>query len=161
MLAKKSVLDKQEIQERKWIGLFLIICLILAIIVSILVIGNIRIKKKSIETESKLRGQEIDLLQTRLANILEDQSNANFEINQVLLNDYLKNPLSERELDVLSKVADGKTNKEIADELFVSVNTIKTHILNIYEKLDVQNRTQATVKAGSLDLIRKTSQKPV
>jgi ATP/maltotriose-dependent transcriptional regulator MalT len=41
---------------------------------------------------------------------------------------------------------DGKTNQQMADELFVSVNTIKTHISNIYIKLDVANRTAAIAK---------------
>lgn len=68
------------------------------------------------------------------------------------LNDFLVNPLTERELEVLQLVCDGLTNQQIADKIFVSVNTIKTHNKNIFEKLDVKNRTQAVVMVSSFDL---------
>ena len=61
--------------------------------------------------------------------------------------------LSTRELDVLREIADGLSNQEIADKLFVSLNTVKTHIANIYSKLGVKRRTQAISKAKSLGLI--------
>jgi DNA-binding NarL/FixJ family response regulator len=52
-------------------------------------------------------------------------------------------PLSPREYDLLLHLRKGKTNKEIADSMCVSVNTVKTHLLHLFEKLDVSNRTQA------------------
>ncbi len=55
--------------------------------------------------------------------------------------------LSTRELDVLRLVVDGKTNQEIADSLVLSVETVKTHMRHIMEKLAVSDRTQAAVKA--------------
>ncbi len=61
--------------------------------------------------------------------------------------------LSKRELDVLLLLADGQSNQEIADKLFVSLNTTKTHIANIYLKLNVKRRTQAVQKALELGLI--------
>ncbi len=61
--------------------------------------------------------------------------------------------ISDRELEVLSLVAEGLSNKQIADKLFVSINTVKTHLSRIYEKLEVKRRTQAVEKAKSLDLI--------
>ena len=51
--------------------------------------------------------------------------------------------LSEREIEVLNLISQGFKNSEIADSLFVSQNTIKTHIKNIYVKLDVKNRVEA------------------
>lgn len=48
--------------------------------------------------------------------------------------------LSERELMVAKLIQEGKQNKEIAEELFISISTVKTHINNIYKKLDVKNR---------------------
>ncbi len=51
--------------------------------------------------------------------------------------------LSQREYDLLLHLRQGKTNKEIADSMSVSVNTVKTHLLHLFEKLDVSNRTQA------------------
>lgn len=65
--------------------------------------------------------------------------------------DYLG--LSDRELEVLELVASGLSNKEIAEKLFVSVNTVKTHLKKVYEKLEVNRRTQAVEKAKSLKLI--------
>jgi LuxR family maltose regulon positive regulatory protein len=62
-------------------------------------------------------------------------------------------PLSERELEVLTLVAAGKTNQEIAKELFVALSTVKTHIKNIYGKLDARNRTQALARARELGLL--------
>ncbi len=62
--------------------------------------------------------------------------------------------ISERELEVLELVAEGLSNKQIAGQLFVSVNTIKTHLSNLYEKLEVKRRTQAVEKARSLSLIK-------
>jgi len=61
--------------------------------------------------------------------------------------------LSQREIEVLLLLSKGHSNQEIADELFVSLNTIKTHISKIYQKLNVSRRTQAVQKAGELGLI--------
>ena len=57
------------------------------------------------------------------------------------------NPLTPRERDVLTELTKGKSNKEIASSLFVTEKTIKTHISNIFSKLEVQDRTQAALYA--------------
>ncbi len=61
--------------------------------------------------------------------------------------------LSKREIEVLELLANGYSNQEVADKLFVSLNTAKTHISNIYSKLNVKRRTQAVQKARYLALI--------
>jgi DNA-binding CsgD family transcriptional regulator len=61
--------------------------------------------------------------------------------------------ISARELEVLQLMAGGLSNQEIAARLFVSLNTIKTHSSKIFEKLDVQRRTQAVDKARRLNII--------
>lgn len=73
-----------------------------------------------------------------------------FVQNQKAL-EYLR--ISERELEVLELVAQGLSNKQISDKLFVSINTTKTHLSHLYEKLEVKRRTQAVEKAKSLKLI--------
>ena len=61
--------------------------------------------------------------------------------------------LSKRELEVLQLMAQGLSNQEIAEKLFVSLNTIKTHSSKIFEKLDVKRRTQAVEKAKRIAII--------
>ncbi len=62
-------------------------------------------------------------------------------------------PLSERELEVLKLVVDGLSNQEIADRLILSIETVKTHLRHIMEKLSVADRTQAAVKALRAGLV--------
>ncbi len=66
----------------------------------------------------------------------------------------LEDPLSKRELEVLSILASGKTNAEVAGDLFVSVGTVKSHTGNIYRKLGARNRAEALNRARELGLIR-------
>ncbi|MEQ9422951.1 MAG: response regulator transcription factor [Cyclobacteriaceae bacterium] len=61
--------------------------------------------------------------------------------------------LSDREFEVLQLIAEGLSNQQIADQLFVSRNTIKTHISNIFAKLDVKRRTQAIQRAREVGMI--------
>ena len=64
-----------------------------------------------------------------------------------------KRGLSNREMEVLKLMAEGYSNQEIAEKLFVSLHTIKTHSSKVFEKLDVKRRTQAVEKAKRLQLI--------
>lgn len=61
--------------------------------------------------------------------------------------------ISKREYEVLQLIHDGMSNHQIADKLFVSENTIKKHISNLFLKLDVERRTEAVKKAKFLKLI--------
>ena len=61
--------------------------------------------------------------------------------------------LRKRELEILALLAQGHSNQEIAAKLFVSLSTVKTHIQNLFEKLDVKRRIQAVEKAKRLNLI--------
>ena len=61
--------------------------------------------------------------------------------------------ISKRELEVLQLMAQGFSNQEIADQLFISLNTIKTHSSNVFIKLDVKRRTQAIQRSKVLMLI--------
>jgi LuxR family maltose regulon positive regulatory protein len=61
--------------------------------------------------------------------------------------------LSDRELEALHLIAEDLSNQEIADKLFISLNTVKTHIKNIYMKLEVDSRKQAATKAKELGII--------
>jgi len=73
-----------------------------------------------------------------------------FRINEKNLS---KLNISQREMEVLELISHGLSNQEIADKLFVSINTIKTHSSNLFLKLDVKRRTSAVQKARTLGLI--------
>ncbi|WP_414738919.1 response regulator transcription factor [Macrococcoides canis] len=66
---------------------------------------------------------------------------------------HLRNPLSKRELEVLKAMSEGLTNKEIAEQLFVSEKTVKTHVSHIFAKLEVGDRTQASMYGVKYKLI--------
>lgn len=78
------------------------------------------------------------------------RTSAPFQLNQAALNS-LK--ITKREHTVLERLAHGHSNKEIADQLHVSPNTVKTHVSKLYDKLGVKQRVQAVQKAKDLDLI--------
>ncbi len=67
-----------------------------------------------------------------------------------LVNNSIPTPLTQKEFDVLKDIYQGKTNNQMAADHFVSINTIKTHIKNIYEKLDIHSRSKAIVKVRTL-----------
>ena len=67
----------------------------------------------------------------------------------------LVNALSEREREVLAVLSDGKSNKEIAAELYLSPETIKSHVRSILAKLDVKNRTEAALRARDFGIVRR------
>ena len=75
---------------------------------------------------------------------------AEFSLNQAALTSL---GITKREYAVLEQLATGRSNKEIAEELHVSPNTVKSHVAKLYEKLDVGQRLQAVQKARDLDLI--------
>ena len=62
--------------------------------------------------------------------------------------------LSDRELEVLRLMASGAANKQIASDLTISESTVKTHVTNIFQKLDVSHRTEAVTKAMSKGIIK-------
>ncbi|WDF81093.1 response regulator transcription factor [Mucilaginibacter sp. AW1-7] len=77
-------------------------------------------------------------------------ANDNFVLNETALTQL---NLSKREMEVLQLMADGLSNQEIAARLFLSLNTVKTHSSRLFEKLEVERRTQAVDKAKKLGII--------
>jgi DNA-binding CsgD family transcriptional regulator len=75
---------------------------------------------------------------------------AGFKLNTSLV---AQLELRKREMEILGLLAQGHSNREIAAKLFISLSTVKTHIQNIFEKLEVKRRTQAVDKAKRLNLI--------
>lgn len=168
LLKKDQVIQQAEIKQQDLIIarnfnylIFMIVGIILLVILSSALILYFRSRKEAAEERaSKLRiehQREIDNLRSSLTKEIEefDEEEFHFGISQDDLNQYLLNPLSDRESEVLYKIAKGKRNKEIAEELFISINTVKSHVLHIYEKLAVQNRTEAAVKASGMKILKK------
>jgi DNA-binding CsgD family transcriptional regulator len=79
------------------------------------------------------------------------KTNDQFVFNSVAFDEL---GISKREIEVLQLMANGLSNQEIADQLFVSLNTIKTHISRLFEKMEVKRRTQAIELAKKLSLIK-------
>jgi DNA-binding CsgD family transcriptional regulator len=62
--------------------------------------------------------------------------------------------LTEREREILQLVSDGESNADVARKLWITEQTVKFHLSNVYRKLDVSNRTQASRRAQQLKLVK-------
>jgi DNA-binding NarL/FixJ family response regulator len=107
--------------------------------ISSLKIENSDLKTKLIETELELRKLEVKY------------SKEKEKLPQTHTN------LSKREYEVLLFMAEGLSDKEIADKIFVSVTTVRTHIRRIYDKLLVKNRTEAVIMLNRFQLLLDTA----
>jgi DNA-binding CsgD family transcriptional regulator len=82
--------------------------------------------------------------------VVEVEVNGPFERDEVALKQL---GISKREFEVLELIAAGHSNQDIADKLFVSMSTVKTHVSNVLAKLDASRRTEAIARAKVLRLI--------
>jgi ATP/maltotriose-dependent transcriptional regulator MalT len=98
------------------------------------------------------RGSRLDLEQTGTQVFKELPSELNRPVSQA--KQPLIEPISNRELEVLLLIGAGLTNHEIAEQLFISVSTVKKHINHIYGKLGVKNRTSAVASARELQILQ-------
>jgi LuxR family maltose regulon positive regulatory protein len=93
----------------------------------------------------------------KIVNAFLSSNNENIHVSEKIthLKGLLEDPLTEQELRVLHLMMSDLNNKEIAQALGVSVNTIKSHTAHIYEKLSVHNRIQAVTRARQLGLLNR------
>ncbi|PHK50821.1 response regulator [Staphylococcus edaphicus] len=105
----------------------------------------------------EMKDVEPDQLIKTIKNVLSGEKmihpQAQHVIEAVSKKPHFTNKLSKRESEVLTEMAKGKTNREIAETLFVSEKTIKTHVSHIFSKLQVTDRTQAAIYAMQNNLI--------
>ncbi len=136
---KELVEANAEIAEKERFELFLFVIIAVILVFSLLAIflllQRFRLKRR-------LLSQEIDTLRIQINSAL-DVSQDKLNLNQDKINQQLHTPLSEREFDILKLALSEKNNREIGDELFISINTVKTHLKNIYTKIGVSNRKEA------------------
>ncbi|HEC2155067.1 response regulator [Staphylococcus delphini] len=99
----------------------------------------------------EMKDVEPEALMTSIETVLQGDKvihkDAQQVMDTVITKPHMLNKLSKRETEVLKEMAKGKTNKEIAETLFVSEKTIKTHVSHIFSKLEVTDRTQAAIYA--------------
>ena len=144
---QKLAQEKEESQQEAKTNFYRFVIISIVGVLSILaflIIFYLYRKNSDLELQQKNSELQNYILQV---NELKDQSKHLSEVNQEDFTEKFKSfDLSKREIEVLTNIANGLSNDEIAKEMFVSKNTIKTHIKNIYMKLDVKNRIQAIKK---------------
>ncbi|MBO6517232.1 MAG: tetratricopeptide repeat protein [Bacteroidia bacterium] len=153
MKQQEVLLLKSSIRKRNYaVVLALLFCLIVAALVKIYWESK-RTSELAMTNTINRQLYEIDLLREQAQVGAPNSGNA-LDLKIAHLNSLLDLPLTQREIDVLKELITGKSNKEIAEILFLSPNTIGTHLKKIYYKLEVNNRTQASQKLLKPDPLR-------
>ncbi|MDQ3005779.1 MAG: LuxR C-terminal-related transcriptional regulator [Chloroflexota bacterium] len=101
---------------------------------------------------SKMKGDDARI-QEHIHKLLAAFKKQEDTLASSLIDQHLVEPLSQRELEVLQLIAQGLSNHEIGDRLFLALDTVKGHNRRIYDKLQVQRRTEAVARARELDLL--------
>jgi ATP/maltotriose-dependent transcriptional regulator MalT len=136
--------NKSDLKAASNFWLFVISAVIgVVTVITLLVILFLLKRNKSLELEQKNIQLQNYLLQIKKLKT-SHQKNTSFSTKELI--DF---KLSKREIEVLEQISIGLSNAQIAEKMFVSNNTIKTHISHIYTKLDVKNRVQAIQKISN------------
>ena len=145
-LNAENQLKDQKLQIRSIFMISLIIIFVMALLLTLLLLRqkNMRIQNMNIDLRNFLL--EVEELKTALSNKHEWHEN---QINEL----FDKYEITGREADVLHLISLGHSNFEIADKLFISINTVKYHIKNIYLKLDAKNRVEIINKFAANNLV--------
>jgi len=144
---KQLALEKereQQASKRNFLWMIAIASGSIIILIFFYMLFSLRRKNKELELEQK--NSEIQSYILKIKELEEKMQEGN-QPQKIDLNDRLKDfDLTKREIDVLKLIAEGYSNDEIAEKMFISKNTVKSHIKNIYLKLDVKNRIQVLKK---------------
>ncbi len=145
-LAKEKAYQKLNSRRNFWL-MIAILVISSAIIIFLYLFFSLRRKNKDLELEQKNSAIQSYILKIKeLEKKMKEKG-----LDKIDLNTKLKTmDLTKREKDVLKLITEGYTNDQIAEKMFISKNTVKSHIKNIYMKLDVKNRIQVVRKLQSI-----------
>ena len=139
LLTAEQELSQQELNRKQQQQISLIIIFsFLIVLAGYFVYSN---RQKHRLKEEVLRNQ-VASMQDQVWRLTRNDPGKS-EVTLQKLNEQLINPLTSREMEVLELILQNAPNPEIAEKLFISINTVKFHLKNLYEKLDVENRRQA------------------
>ncbi|MBD0778060.1 tetratricopeptide repeat protein [Maribacter sp. ANRC-HE7] len=146
-LAVENELSLEKTRKRSltlWVG-----AIVSALIIAfLLLLINLLHKNRELVLDGK--NTEIKKYVERIRDLQAQVKTKKDEVENEWISNMDQFDLSKREIDVLQLISKGYNNDEIAEKLFVSKNTIKTHIQHIYTKLDVKNRVQAMKKVTTI-----------
>lgn len=139
LLQLENQVNQAEIRQKNTMVKWLIITIVITMISSLLITVTLISRSKY---KDRMQQAEISELRTKIKAILEFKPDE-VGIVKEQVNKSLEEPLSDREFEILNLALSDKNNAQIAEEMFVSVNTVKFHLKNIYTKLGVANRKEA------------------
>ncbi|MCR9250080.1 MAG: LuxR C-terminal-related transcriptional regulator [bacterium] len=131
---------KTELEQKERLQFFLIVIISLVVCFSLFTVVWIKQRHK---LKQELLSQEIDNLRFQINNYLKEDEDQESDLDITIVNKDLNKPISDREFEILQLAMTNINNREIAEKAFVSVNTVKFHLKNIYTKLGVTNRKEA------------------
>jgi DNA-binding CsgD family transcriptional regulator len=139
LLELKNQLNEQELNRRNrnilYLGIGLVGLMIFTVVIYLL-------QRQKMKLQESLHSKEIDEMRLHIKTLIgEDVKVSEFTIKEI--NADLNEPLSDREFEILKAISSSQSNKEIAESLFISINTVKFHLKKVYEKLGVANRKEA------------------
>ncbi len=142
-LQAKSNANELKIEKQDQYTTGLIIISILALVLCTFLIIILRQRKQRHQLQKVLLEEEIDGLRLRIGKIVSDVKLDEVALDKEKINSESPNSLTEREVQILQLAITNKTNAEIAEEIFLSVNTVKYHLKHVYNKLGVSSRLEA------------------
>ncbi|MEP1095882.1 MAG: tetratricopeptide repeat protein [Cyclobacteriaceae bacterium] len=142
LTARDEITQLELAEERRNIVLLTITFLLTVALGTFIYFSN---RKRQL-LKNRLLSSEINELRAQIKGVIENTS-SNFQVNREKLDDLGITPLSDREIEILNFAMSDLTNSQIAEKAFVSVNTVKFHLKNIYGKLGVGNTREALQNA--------------
>ncbi len=133
---------ESKVNKNRSVILFLTVGLLLVLSVFIMIFNRMKLKNNNLQIDN-MRNQ----IEEYLGQISKLKNEDSIRSEKDISSKIDKYGLSPREMEVLKYISEGMKNQEIADIMFVSLSTIKTHTQNIFDKLDVRNRIEAARKA--------------